>query len=274
MANVQIGKYLYNRDEMPMCARVLQVLSVHKAGWPAIKVAENAEILAIFGNDRSRTLQRVGVTLANLRFRKVVAMVSQGGADLWRVENQGEASEIMKKGLEIAEIIQAKCANVKETTVVSEAGEVSNSSKKVKNMSTVTKATKAPKLFLNPETNKVEPFGPGRPSKVKTACACNAEGKYLNPQLATAFLQNGGKADDKLTKDELVSLVKSLRAEVADLTAQKEALETALVKALSPEVPESTEDAGDAEGVESEGETEDTECNDAECEGCQSCEAE
>lgn len=260
MANVQIGKYLYGREEMPMAARILQVLSVHKAGWPAIKIAENAEILAIFGNDRPRTLQRVGVTLANLRFRKVISMVSQGGADLWKVDNQGDASEIMKKGLEIAAIIQTKCAEVKETMVVSETNDSSNKANKaskVKNMSTVTKATKAPKLFLNPETNKVEPFGAGRPSKVKTACACDTEGKYLNPQLATAFLQNGGKADDKLTKDELVNLVKNLRAEVADLTAQKEALETALVKALSPEVTEGPDSEGDSESEnESENESE------------------
>lgn len=258
MANIQIGKYLYGRDEMPMAAKVLQVLSVHKAGWPAIKVAENPEILAIFGNDRSRTLQRVGVTLANLRFRKVISMVSQGGADLWKVDNQGEAAEIVKKGLEISGIIQAKCADVKETMVVSETSEVSNKANKVKNMSTVTKATKSPKLFLNPETNKVEPFGAGRPSKVKTACACNAEGKYLNPQLAAAFLQNGGKADEKLTKDELMSLVRQLRAEVAGLSADKEALEKALVKALTEEVAETNENEGEAEG-EAEAEAEATE---------------
>ena len=259
MANVQIGKYLYGREEMPMAARILQVLSVHKAGWPAIKIAENAEILAIFGNDRPRTLQRVGVTLANLRFRKVISMVSQGGADLWKVDNQGDASEIMKKGLEISAIIQTKCAEVKETMVVSETNDGSNKANKankVKNMSTVTKATKAPKLFLNPETDKVEPFGAGRPSKVKTACACDAEGKYLNPQLATAFLQNGGKADDKLTKDELMNLVKNLRAEVADLTAQKNSLAEALVKALSPEVPETNEETEETEDSKSEGEAE------------------
>jgi hypothetical protein len=268
MSNVQVGRYLYKREELPMCAKVLAVLASHKNGISVHKVTENAEILAVFGNDRPRTIQRVGLVLNNLRFRRVVSMTLVNGEEVWNTANVAEANEIIAKGKEIALIIKEKCANVKETTVVSETNEVSNSSKKVKNMTTVTKATKAPKLFLNPETNKVEPFGPGRPSKVKTACACNAEGKYLNPQLAAAFLQNGGKTDDKLTKDELVNLVRQLRAEVETLNGQKEALEKALVSALNPEPAQS--DAETPEGTESETDEGDEECGEN-CEGCEDC---
>ena len=262
MANIQVGKYLYNREEMPMLAKVLKVLASHKNGWPTIKIAETPEILALYGHDSGRALQRVNVALSNLRFRKVVSAVSQNSNDYWQIVAKDEAKEIVEKGLEIAKVIQAKCANVPEVKVISEDSEVSVKSNKTKKVSTMSNTpAKTAKLFLNPETNKVEPFGAGRPSKLKLAFACNAEGKYLNPQLAASFVQNGGKSDDKLTKDELVRLVAQLRAKndeltakVNDLTVENSAMRETLESMLPDEDSEDAETDEDSNSEDNEAE--------------------
>ena len=120
------------------------------------------------------------------------------------------------------------------------------------------------RLFKNPETSKVEPFGAGRPSKVKLAYECNAEGRLLNPAAAMAFAQQGGKSEDKLTKAELLDLLRKVRAERDAAIAALEAVIAAPVSGDEADVADtdevSAEDEDDldleAEAVDSDEEVE------------------
>ena len=133
-----------------------------------------------------------------------------------------------------------------------------------KNAAPKTATKKAPRLFVNPETSKVEPFGAGRPSKAKLAFECNADGQYLNPQAALAFAQQGGKSEDKLTKAELLDLLRKVRAERDEAIAARDTLAGVLGSLNTASVDaEADSDDGDdldldAESVDADDEIEAT----------------
>jgi hypothetical protein len=219
MANIQVGKYLYNTIELPFTAKVLNVLNKRTAGASMVTIADQPEIKADFNGDAGRTQSKVKVALSNLRFRNVIQEVQKDkGITYFKIMNKDEVLTLIAEGAKIVEGMAARTVQAAD-----DVKEVSNSkNEKVKKMAT--KNVKAPRMFLNPETNAVEVFGIGRPSKVKLAFECDAAGKLLNPEAASAMTANGGKSDDKLTKAELVKIVAELRGQVRELTEQRDQL--------------------------------------------------
>lgn len=244
MANIQVGKYLYNTIDLPFTAKVLNVINKRTAGASLVTIADQAEIKADFNGDAGRTQGKVKVALSNLRFRNVIQEVQNGkNTAYFKILNKDDALTLIAEGAKIVNKMSqsvAEAANITEVSAVK-----SNSkSKKVNTMS----SKKSPRLFLNPETSKVEPFGAGRPSKIKLAYECNAEGQYLNPANAMAFAENGGKAEDKLTKAELLDLLRKVRAERDAALAAVEALTATEDSADDADVADTDEVSADDDG--------------------------
>ena len=244
MANIQVGKYLYNTIDLPFTAKVLNVINKRTAGASLVTIADQAEIKADFNGDAGRAQGKVKVALSNLRFRNVIQEVQNGkNTAYFKILNKDDALTLIAEGAKIVNKMSqsvAEAANITEVSAVK-----SNSkSKKVNTMS----SKKSPRLFLNPETSKVEPFGAGRPSKIKLAYECNTEGQYLNPANAMAFAENGGKAEDKLTKAELLDLLRKVRAERDAALAAVEALTATEDSADDADVADTDEVSADDDG--------------------------
>lgn len=253
MANIQVGKYVYNSLDLPLTAKVLNVLQKRTAGVSAVAISELPEIKSDFNGDAGRAHSKVKTLLSNLRFRSVVSETQNGNnLALFRITNKDDALTLITEGAKIAEKTTQRTAEaatiVKETAGTKSVTANSNTKK----VNTMTAAKKPAKLFLNPETNKIEPFGAGRPSKLKTACECNAEGKYLNPQAAAAFIENGGKDESKLTKSELLDMLRKVRAERDEALAAVEVLKSVMVSADEAEVVEDEDDSVEAEADETD----------------------
>ena len=237
MANVQVGKYLYNTIDLPFTAKVLKVLNKRTNGASLVTIADQAEIKADFNGDAGRTQAKVKIALSNLRFRNVIQEVQKDkNAAYFKIMNKDEALTLIAEGAKIVEGMATRTVQVADDVKV-----VSNSkNKKVNTMAT--KNVKAPRMFLNPETNVAEVFGIGRPSKVKLAFECDAAGTLFYPEAAAAINANGGKSDDKLTKAELVKMVAELRAQVREITEQRDQL-AEIVSGLTADDAEVSEDA-------------------------------
>ena len=237
MANIQVGKYLYNTIDLPFTAKVLKVLNKRTNGASLVTIVDQPEIKADFNGDAGRTQGKVKVALSNLRFRNVIQEVQNGKNTVYfKILNKDDALTLIAEGAKIVEGMATRTVQVADDVKV-----VSNSkNKKVNTMAT--KNVKAPRMFLNPETNVAEAFGIGRPSKVKLAFECDAAGKLLNPEAAAAINANGGKSDDKLTKAELVKMVAELRAQVREITEQRDQL-AEIVGGLTADDAEVSEDA-------------------------------
>lgn len=242
MANIQVGKYLYNTIDLPFTAKVLNILNKRTAGASLVTIADQPEIKADFNGDAGRAQGKVKVALSNLRFRNVIQEVQKDkSVAYFKILNKDEALTLISEAGKIVNKFSQSVAEAASNTEVS--AEKSNTkSKKVNTMSTVSK--KAPRLFKNPESSKIEPFGAGRPSKLKLAYECNQEGVFLNPAAALAFAQQGGKAEDKMTKAELLDLLRKVRAERDAALAAVEALTATEVSAES-EVSDDTEVSAD-----------------------------
>lgn len=240
---IKIGDFLYSKSELPMYAKVLTVISERKNGASALAVAKDARILKDFNKDEERAKVKVEVAVSNLRNRGVVVPVQSKYGMVLKIANNDAALTLIAEGGKVVEGIAARTVQAGDDTKV-----VSNS-KKVNKMAT---KTKTPRTFINPETNAVEAFGIGRPSKVKLAFECDATGKLLNPEAAAAITANGGKSDDKLTKAELLKVVADLRAQVRDLTEQRDQL-AEIVEASTGEADDvDASDDSDEIGVEAE----------------------
>ena len=243
MSNVKIGNFLYSSQDLPFAGKVLNALNARKSGASMLAIAQLPEITSDFNGDGERAQAKVRVALSNLRMRGVVQeIVSGNGFTLFKISNKDDASLIMQHASNVSDKLSQATAEAATTTVVS-AGSKSKQTSTAK----VNKMAKTPRMFKNPETNSVQAFGAGRPSAVKLACECDKDGKYLDPQRAAAFLQNGGKADDKLTKAELLDLLKKVRAERDTAVANLEAV----IEAMNAENGETVEETSvDAEGAE------------------------
>jgi len=248
---IKIGDFLYSKSELPMYAKVLTVISERKNGASALAVAKDARILKDFNKDEERAKVKVDVAVSNLRNRGVVVPVQSKYGMVLKIANNDAALTLIAEGGKVVEGIAARTVQAGDDVKV-----VSNS--KTKKVNTMATKTKTPRTFINPETNAVEAFGIGRPSKVKLAFECDATGKLLNPEAAAAITQNGGKSDDKLTKAELLKVVADLRSQVRDLTEQRDQL-AEIVEASTGEADDAdASDDGDDLGVEAEAvETED-----------------
>lgn len=243
MANIQVGKYLYNTTELAFTAKVLNVLNKRVSGASFVTIANLSEIKSDFGGDSDRAQTKVKTTLRNLRMRNVIAEVQNGDrVSMFKILNKDEALTLIAEGAKIVEKLTQHVADAADITDVS-AVKSNSKSKKVNVMSKSTKVAKSPRLFLNPESSKVEPFGAGRPSKLKIACEVNADGKYLNPQAAAAFLENGGKAEDKMTKAELLDMLRKVRAERDAAIAVVEALTATEVSADDADAVDMSDDS-------------------------------
>lgn len=240
---IKIGDFLYSKSELPMYAKVLTVLTEKRNGASTLAVAKDARILKDFNKDEERAKVKVEVAVSNLRNRGVVVPVQSKYGMVLRIANNDAALTLIAEGGKVVEGIAARTVQAGDDTKV-----VSNS-KKVNKMAT---KTKTPRTFINPETNAVEAFGIGRPSKVKLAFECDATGKLLNPEAAAAIAANGGKSDDKLTKAELLKVVADLRSQVRDLTEQRDQL-AEIVEASTGEADDvDANDDSDEIGVEAE----------------------
>lgn len=257
--NVQIGKYLYNRQEMGNYGKLLGFLTNAKNGAHLKRIVANDEIVKAFGGDESRAQVRVSTMLRTLKMRNIVADIERADGVVFKIANEKDAAEIIQFVSDNENsLVQRTAEAAKVTKDSADVSETNNTnvSKEKKKMSTKTKTVR---MFRDPTDNTVKPFGIGRPSKAKMACEVAADGKYLDPQAAAAFLANGAKADDKLTKTELLKIVAELRAENELLRSQGEQL-AAIVAGLegSPvtetvdetvqaEVTETAEDSVDAD---------------------------
>jgi len=240
---IKVGDFLYSKSELPMYAKVLTVLTEKRNGASTLAVAKDARILKDFNKDEERAKVKVEVAVSNLRNRGVVVPVQSKYGMVLRIANNDAALTLIAEGGKVVEGIAARTVQAGDDTKV-----VSNS-KKVNKMAT---KTKTPRTFINPETNAVEAFGIGRPSKVKLAFECDATGKLLNPEAAAAIAANGGKSDDKLTKAELLKVVADLRSQVRDLTEQRDQL-AEIVEASTGEADDvDASDDSDEIGVEAE----------------------
>lgn len=240
---IKIGDFLYSKSELPMYAKVLTVLTEKRNGASTLAVAKDARILKDFNKDEERAKVKVEVAVSNLRNRGVVVPVQSKYGIVLKIANNDAALTLIAEGGKVVEGIAARTVQAGDDTKV-----VSNS-KKVNKMAT---KTKTPRTFINPETNAVEAFGIGRPSKVKLAFECDATGKLLNPEAAAAIAANGGKSDDKLTKAELLKVVADLRSQVRDLTEQRDQL-AEIVEASTGEADDvDASDDSDEIGVEAE----------------------
>ena len=253
--NTQVGKYLYNNIDMPLYGKVLAFLNERQAGASFVTIAGQPELTKMFNGDIVRTQTKVKTVLSNLRFRSVVNEVNAShGYNVFKIANKDDALTLIAEAGKIVDKMTQRAADVVSNDDKAEIVTKTPKTKKVNTMATKTvTAKKAPRLFVNPETSKIEPFGAGRPSKLKLANECNAEGKFLDPNAALAFAQNGGKSEDKLTKAELLDLLRKVRAE------RDEAL--AAVETLKSVIAPTVEDSIDADADES-----DDECDDLDCE--------
>lgn len=247
---IKIGDFLYSKSELPMYAKVLTVLTEKRNGASTLAVSKDARILKDFNKDEDRAKAKVEVAVSNLRNRGVVVPVQSKYGIVLKIANNDAALTLIAEGGKVVEGIAARTVQASDDVKV-----VSNSkTKKVNTMAT--KNVKTPRMFLNPETNAVEAFGIGRPSKVKLAFECDATGKLLNPEAAAAISANGGKSDDKLTKAELLKIVADLRSQVRDLTEQRDQLaeivEASTGEADDVDASESDDDSLEAEAVETD----------------------
>ena len=267
--NTQVGKYVYSNMDLPMYGKILSFLESRKEGASFVTISGQKEMVSDFNGDIVRTQGKVKTALSNLRFRSVINEVAVShGYTVWKIANKDDALTLIAEAGKIMNKIE-KNTEVSQS-VTNDSVVVSTNSKKEKviTMATV-KTAKAPRLFKNPETSKIEPFGAGRPSKVKLAYECNQEGVFLNPANAMAFAQQGGKADDKLTKSELLDLVRKVRAERDEAIAARDQLAEILGGMNKTEDFDGSEDEAcdeldlDAEAVDSDEENE-VEATDAE----------
>lgn len=252
MSNViKVGDFLYSRSELPMYAKVLTVLNDRRNGASTLAISKDARILKDYDRNENRAYAKVSVVVSNLRSRGVIVPVQSRVGEIMRIANKDAALTLIAEGGKIVEDITARTVQAADDVKV-----VSNSKTKKVNTMATTK-TKTPRTFLNPETNAVEVFGIGRPSKLKLAFECDASGKLLNPEAAKAMTGNGGKSDDKLTKAELLKIVADLRSQVRDLTEQRDQLaeivEASVSEADDADVSDDSEDCGiEAEAVETD----------------------
>jgi len=256
--NVQIGKWVYGRSDMVAYGKVLETLKDAKNGMTADKVAASKAIVLMVNGDMSRAIGKANTMLHNLRFRKVVGQLQLvDGTTVFRITNEADANEIIGIGQEVSNEFQRKAETAEKTKEVSAATIKNNNNNKVKGdkMATVTKAKviKVKRTFL--QDGVVTEFGAGRPSKLKLACECDAEGNLLNKQAYAEFVQNGGKSEDKLTKAELLDLIRKLRAENAELAEAFAAAVEAVGVAKANDEPEDSADGLDVEAQEAEPET-------------------
>lgn len=261
-SNIQIGKYVYGNTDIPLYGKVLACINARKDGASFVTIAGQPDILAQFNGDIIRAQGKVKTLLSNLRFRSVVNEVNVShGYNVFKIANKDDALTLIAEAGKIVDkmtqrTVEAASIEVGSTDSVTK----KTITKKVNTMATKTVSKKAPRLFINPETSKVEPFGAGRPSKLKLANECNAEGKFLDPQAAMAFAQNGGKSEDKLTKAELLDLLRKVRAERDEALAAVETLKSVLAPTNEDSVDADAEDDDldlDAEEVDADSEGDD-----------------
>ena len=217
MMNVKIGQFLYSVSELPMYSKVLSVIGSRASGASALVIAKDASILKDFGRNEERAQVKVNVAVSNLRSRGVIVPVMGKYGEVLRIADTVSAKALIEEATKVSDKLAASMVQAAESV------NDSNSNKKVNKMAS-TKTVKVPRTWLNPETNAVEAFGIGRPSKMKLAFECDATGKFLNPEAAAAIKQNGGKSDDKLTKAELLAVVADLRKQIAEVTEQRDQL--------------------------------------------------
>lgn len=255
MANVQIGKWLYNTMDIPFTAKVLGVMTKRKNGVAIPTIVEQKEIINDFNGDNFRAMNRVNNTLSTLKLRGVVnSLQKDDGSVVWKVIDTDCALTLITEGGKLTSSMTQRVAATANTQDKAAVSSDNNTKKKdTKTMTTKTATKKAPRLFINPETNTVQPFGAGRPSKAKIALECNAEGKYLDAVAAAAFLQNGGKSEDKLTKTELLDLLRKVRAERDAALAAVEIMKAASAEAEQAET-ENDEDVEDDDNLDVEAE--------------------
>jgi len=263
--NTQVGKYLYNNIDMPLYGKVLAFLNERQAGASFVTIAGQPELTKMFNGDIVRTQTKVKTVLSNLRFRSVVNEVNVShGYNVFKIANKDDALTLIAEAGKIVDKMTQRAADVVSNDDKAEIVTQTTKTKKVNTMATKTVSKKAPRLFVNPETSKIEPFGAGRPSKLKLANECNAEGKFLDPNAALAFAQNGGKSEDKLTKAELLDLLRKVRAERDAALAAVEALTAGTVSdSVDADADESDDLDLDAEEVDAD-ESDEVEASDAE----------
>ena len=269
--NTQVGKYVYSNMDLPMYGKILSFLESRKEGASFVTISGQKEMVSDFNGDIVRTQGKVKTALSNLRFRSVIQEVAVShGYTVWKIANKDDALTLIAEAAKITGKIEQRNAEAVQL-VTNDSALVSNNPKKEKviTMATV-KTAKAPRLFKNPETNKIEAFGAGRPSKVKLAYECNQEGVFLNAANAMAFSQQGGKAEDKLTKTELLDLLRKVRVErdeaiaardqLAEILGERNETEKASQDAEVADLEASDENDDDldldAEAVDSDEETE------------------
>ena len=228
--NVQAGKYLYNKMDLPLIGKILNALTKHDNGVTFSKLAMTPEIMKDFQNDFDRSQTKVKASLSGLRFRSVVSEIK--GLDhsvTYRILDKNSANELIKASDEYVNLIQQKSSDVAESVVEVEVSKpvskTANILKDKKKMST--KVVKLSRLFMNMETNKVQEFGLGRPSKEKLACECDKEGKLLNPlafaEVAKGFVKTvKDNSIDKMLKPDLIVKVKALMQELETVKAERD----------------------------------------------------
>jgi hypothetical protein len=257
MMNVKVGQFLYSVSELPMYAKVLKAIGEKRTGASVLAIAKDASILKDFGRNEERAQVKVSVAVSNLRSRGVVAPVRGKYGEVLMIADTVSAKALIEEATKVSDKIAASTVQAADDV------KVSNSNKKVNTMAS-TKTVKAPRMFLNPETNAVEVFGIGRPSKVKLAFECDATGKLLNPEAAAAIQQNGGKTDDKLTKAELLKVVADLRKQIAEVTEQRDQLAeivAADVEVSDEDSDELTAEERDELGLDAESVEADEDCD-------------
>lgn len=222
--NIQIGKYVYSNMDLPMYGKILSFLESRKEGASFVTISGQKEMISDFNGDIIRTQSKVKTALSNLRFRSVINEVAVShGYTVWKIANKDDALTLIAEAGKIMNKIEKKTEVSQSVTNDSVVVSTNSKKEKVITMATV-KTAKAPRLFKNPETNKIEAFGAGRPSKVKLAYECNQEGVFLNAANAMAFAQQGGKAEDKMTKAELLDLLRKVRVERDEAIAARDQL--------------------------------------------------
>jgi hypothetical protein len=213
---IKVGNWLYGRADMPLYGKVLRAIGKANNGAPLAIIYNAPAILKDFNGDAQRSQAKCGAILANLRMRRVVAEFrASEGSVVYKITNKAEALELIKNASEIESKI-ADLTSKSESITIQSAGTVKPATEK-KKMSDK-KNVKVARLYLNQDSKTVEPFGVGRPSKEKLAFECDSKGVLVRPADAAAFIQNGLKSDDKLTKAELLKIVQDLRAEVSNLS--------------------------------------------------------
>ena len=266
--NTKVGKWLYSNTDIPMYANVLRFLNTRKAGASFITIAGQPEFMSAFGNDVVRTQGKVKVLLSNLRFRGVVSEAQDKNRTvMYKIMNNDDALTLIAEGDKMQDKMVQRATDAANLEIVSVGNDKqTNKTKKVNTMATKTVSKKAPRLFLNPETNAIEAFGVGRPSKLKLANECNADGKFLDPNAALAFAQAGGKSEDKLTKAELLDLLRKVRAERDEALAAVETLKSVIAPSVEDSIDADADESDDLDldAEEVDGESDEIEFTDAE----------